>query len=197
MRNRQFNARDDKIFSMNTLIITDVESIETNKRKHNFPDHFNYQYSIKVKKGDYVIHYDINDNEYMKLNKIGILHSDYANKVEVDPFDMEEHKKKKDRMFITPTLTQDGYRFLGIKVQSCKLFIGDKLFFEDYKYKINDEVAKFFNNRENYNSPYHMKYGVSILTDNTPYNIELILSNERKEEVIGAIVYLMEEYNYG
>lgn len=200
---RLFNTKDDdQVIIDDNLIIIDSEEVPKILTRHKFPDIANYSYICNVRKGRYNIHYDLDDNMYFGycVRKIGILHEDFEDIIEVEKVYVVESEQdveiKKYPVFIRPTLTQDNLRFMGIKVKSCKLFIGDLDYYNKNQFMINNDITDFYKIKNNYNSPWHSdnNKGFGLLADVGPFNFELIMDKTNKEQTIGCIIYLNEGY---
>ena len=201
---RLFNERlNDPIkISCGNLIIIDSNLKLVEPKYHIFPDIYNYSYSATVKKGKYYVHLDIDEtNKYFPIVKVGVLHESFADIVEINASDNKyinnnaSNKTSETSMFITPRLASNGlFRFLGIKVDSCKLFIGDTKYYKENHFQLMNDINDFYSIRTNYDKVYSNNNGITILTDSCTFNMELILRPNDKEEIIGAIVYLNKEY---
>ena len=200
---RLFNSKDDdQLIIDNKLIIIDSEEVPKLITRHKFPDIMNYSYNCNVKKGKYNIHYDLDENMYFGycLRKVGLLHEDFEDIIEVEKVYVTESKEnveiKKYPIFIKPTLTQNNLRFMGIKAESCKLFIGDFDYYNNSQFEIKNDITNFYQIKDNYNSPWHSENikGLGLLVDVGPFNFELIMDRSNKEQIIGCILYLMEGY---
>lgn len=211
--NREFDLKElDTILINSKLVISDpCYEVTEDIYRHHFPDHFNCQYIVEtIKKGKYNIYTSLDENN--RIYKLGLLHSDYSdtssktttddyhykfqtgnchdNKYDFNYLVCNNDDANRDRFLMAPKINSFGVRFKGIGVDSSLISIGDIYAYannNDLKSKIgsfcSEDTSSIYINKEYNYIGCIAGYGDGL------YNLELIMEDFDKEEIIGIILY--------